>query len=40
MGFRAIFLHAFGGLGNLKGPRTRIIGFWGPNTINSIVFGP
>ena len=23
-----------------KGPRTQIIGFWGPNTINNIVFGP
>ena len=23
-----------------KGPRTQTIGFYGPNTINSIVFGP
>ena len=23
-----------------KGPRTQRIGFWGPNTINIIVFGP
>ena len=23
-----------------KGPRTQIIGFWGPNTMNIIVFGP
>ena len=32
----------FGGVGtsNPKGPRTQIIGFQGPNTINVIVFGP
>ena len=25
---------------NLKGPRTQIIGFQGPNTISLMVFGP
>ena len=30
----------FRGVYSPKGPMTQIIGFWVPNTINNIVFGP
>ena len=35
-----VLTFAFPGFSNPKGPRTQIMGFQGPNTIDSIVFGP